>query len=283
MLVQTTTAYAETLFTVRGPEYPGDVRMDYDFDILKLALDATIDTHGPYRLQKTPTGLNFKRAIETAQKGIFPNFFLRNMVTRKGMDEMIPVIFPVERGITGYRVALIKPNMQREIEKIDDFSDLRKFDIIQGIGWPDNQILRANGLRVLTGPSFPLIREMVLNNRAQLFLRGVSEIIPETQHNTDEISLSIEKKVLIHYPFPRFLFTAKENTDAALRIEAGLLKACLNGSFTKLWEKYFKKDIEALNLNQRKVFNLQNPFIADLEGLLAQFKKLPAGCRPLNM
>jgi len=280
---QTVPANAETVFTVRGPEYPGDSRMEYDYDLMKLALDLTVESHGPYKLVKTPIGLNYKRAMEFAKKGTFPNFFMRNVVSQDALQALTAVKFPVERGITGYRVAFIKPNLQEEIGQVENISDLRKYDIIQGIGWPDNLILRANGLRVLAGPSFSSIRDMVVNDRAQLFLRGVSEILQEYQQQADDIPLAIEKNLLIYYPFPRLLFTAKENTEAANRVEIGLLNACKNGSFTELWEKYFRENLEKLNLKSRKTILLKNPFLERIEELLQEFKKLPPECRPLAL
>ena len=283
VVFQTVPANAETVFTVRGPEYPGDTRMEYDYDLMKLALDLTVESHGPYKLVKTPIGLNYKRAMEFAQKRTFPNFFMRNVVSQDALQELTAVKFPVERGIAGYRVAFIKPNLQEEIGQVENISDLRKYDIIQGIGWPDNLILKANGLRVLAGPSFSSIRDMVVNDRAQLFLRGANEILQEYQQQTDDIPLAVEKHVLIYYPFPRLLFTAKENTEAANRVEIGLLKACKNGSFTELWEKHFLKNLEKLDLKSRKTILLKNPFLERVEELLEEFKKLPPECRPLAL
>jgi len=257
--------------------------MEYDYDLMKLALDLTVETHGPYKLVKTPIGLNYKRAMEFAKKGTFPNFFMRNVVSQDAMQELTAVKFPVERGIAGYRVAFIKPNLQKEIEQVTDVSDLRRFDIIQGIGWPDNLILRANGLRVLVGPSFPNIRDMVVNDRAQLFFRGVSEILKEYQQQPDDRRLSVEKHLLIYYPFPRLLVTAKENGQAAKRVETGLIKACKNGSFIELWEKYFQSDLEELGLKNRKTIPLKNPFLEQVSGLLQELEKLPPECRHLRL
>ncbi len=283
VLLNALPAKAETVFTVRGPEYAGDTRMDYDYDVMKLALDLTVDSHGPYTLQKTPIGVNFKRAVEFAKQGRFPNFFLRNMVSEQSMNDLIPVIFPVERGITGFRVALIKSNLQDEIGNIEDISDLRKFDIIQGIGWPDNLILRANGLRVLTGPSFPRIWEMLVNDRAQLFLRGVNEISAEMQSGPKKMTISIEQNLVFHYPFPRFLFTSPENKSAVNRIKAGLIKACNNGSFVKLWRSYFQKSLDELKLDNRKMIHLRNPYLNAVSDLLRELDQLPAECREIRM
>ncbi len=277
------TAIAETVFTVRGPEYEGDQRMDYDYALVKLALDKTVPEYGSYRLERTPTGLNFKRAYEFVKSGMYPNFFVRVMASEQSFHELRPVIFPIDRGITGYRVALISSFSQSRISEISNLEDLQNFIVVQGLGWPDTKVLKANGMNVVTGPGFESMREMVAHGRVDMFLRGANEIEAEVTNQKPPVTLYIENELLIHYDFPRFFFTTKDNRAAAARLRDGLHAACEDGSFLKLWSNHFGKSIHKLNLSDRKYIELENPFLNKISTQLNALKNLPKECREIKL
>jgi len=253
---------AQTVFTVRGPEYPADKRGEYDYAVMDLALRKTVSEYGPYELRKTPPGENFKRALQNAKNGVYKNFFIRALATR-GLGEVMQVVpFPVERGILGYRVAFIAGAKQKELSEVTRFSDLTKYSVVQGIGWIDSKILNENGFTIRTGPSFNSMFSMITEDRADLFLRGVNEVLNEWNSYSHQQGLSIEKTFAIHYPFPRFFHTAKGNSEAADRVYKGLKAAYEDGSFLKIWKQYFEKSIRFAKLSERRIFSIPNPLIS---------------------
>ena len=63
----------QTTFTYMSPKSDKDVRNNYDVALFRLALEMTIESHGPYRLIISPL-MNHKRAfasIETSGLIIF--------------------------------------------------------------------------------------------------------------------------------------------------------------------------------------------------------------------
>ncbi|MBE7637342.1 transporter substrate-binding domain-containing protein [Sneathiella sp. P13V-1] len=255
--------------------------MNYDYALVKLALEKTISSYGSYRIERTPVGLNYKRAYEFAKSGLYKNFFLRAMVSDQSLNELRPVYFPIDRGITGYRIALISSFSQSRISKIETLEDLKKFQVVQGIGWPDTNILKSNGVKVVTGPGFESMREMVAHGRVDMFLRGANEVEAEVKNQKLPVTLYVESEILIHYPFPRFFFTTKDNHKAAKRLSEGLKLACEDGSFLKLWSDYFGKSIHKLNLSNRKYIKLENPYLEKISSKLNILQSLPAECKEI--
>jgi len=64
---------------------------------------------------------------------------------------------------------------------------------------------------------------------------------------------------------PRFFFTTKTNTEAVKRIQEGILAAYNDGSLDQLWHDYYQSSVSFSNLKDRKVFELDNPLIKDLD------------------
>ena len=58
---------AELVLTLRAPETAADQRQIYDNAVLRLALDKTRASHGPYRLRQSPP-MNKQRALLSAQQ-----------------------------------------------------------------------------------------------------------------------------------------------------------------------------------------------------------------------
>jgi hypothetical protein len=266
---------AQTVFTVRGPEYAGDRRMEYDYALLELALLKTIDTHGPFEIRRTPPGFNFKRSILSAEKNAYPNFFVRAMASPKILKRMAHVLFPVDRGITGYRVAFVTRSTAERLKSVRSLEELHQFTIVQGIGWRDTDVLNANGLKVITASNFKSMIQMVSHQRSDMFLRGVNEILAEWQRNQRIKDVVVEPNLLIHYPFPRFLFTAKENTDAANRVFKGLIQAYQDGSMQRIWRHYFKESVDFAKMKDRILIQLENPFIGTLDTSYLKYNYSP--------
>ena len=90
-----------------------------------------------------------------------------------------PIRIPLDKGLTGYRLFLIKADTQAWTDPVRTLPQLQTLSIGQGATWVDSDILRANGFRVVTAPTYELLLPMLDSGRFDLFSRGVNEISHE--------------------------------------------------------------------------------------------------------
>ena len=261
----------ETVFTYRAAESDIDSRYDYDTSLLKLALENTIDTDGPFRLEPSPR-MNFARACYYVEENLLTNFIIKHSYEPDYNDRNMSFVpFPVDLGIVGFRVCFAHPAVIKQLSTAETIDDLKCFTYGQGLGWTDVEILRHNGFDVATASHYESLFKMVANRRFDLFCRGANELLPEfTAHRHIE-NLAYDKSILINYPLPRFFYTHTANAAALDRVHRGLIKAYENGSLQELWNRHYQESIDFATLHQRKLFILDNPLVKDLTFDYAQF------------
>ncbi|WP_420548379.1 hypothetical protein [Curvivirga sp.] len=252
-------AFAEEVFTTRGPESEGDERYIYQNKLLQLALEKTTNTHGAYTLKVTPIGSNTKRTMREVERGSYPNFFVQNAVTPDRLNNMIAVPFPLTLGVLGYRAAFVSEKTKVKLKSVSTLKELQQFSILQGLGWVDNKILRNGGFGVITSSSYNGMFRQVATDRADIFLRGVNEIFAEWNRNKDVPSLTYDDSFLIYYDFPAFFFTTKGNERAAERVLEGLQLAYQDGDLQKIWAEEYQESIDFVTKHPRRIFSITNP------------------------
>lgn len=262
----TNSCLADTnVFIYKGPESKDDQRFIYVKKVLELALNKTKTEYGDFELQATTEGINQGRLLLLMNKGIYKNYFFKVSMTDELLEDSHVIKFPIDRGVSGYRIAFANQNRKNSYCSITNKEGLSKVIIAQGIGWLDSDILKHNGLNVYTLPKYKRIFEMVSLNRVDLFFRAINEI--KTEYETEHVTfpnLVIEPCIALYYPLPRFFVTDKNNIENANRIEKGLKMAFEDGSFIKLWEEYFRDSIDLVNLSSRTLIKLDNPYIQNL-------------------
>jgi len=145
-----------------------------------------------------------------------------------------------------------------------DKAALQQLSIVQGIGWLDSKILLANGFKVQQVNQYENMFNMLRASRADLFFRAVNEIDIERQNAVHDYGmLQVEPCLALYYPLPRFFVTDKNNAQNAQRVYLGLVRAYEDGSFIRLWNRYFEPSIN--RLQQRRIIRLDNPFIKTLD------------------
>jgi hypothetical protein len=257
-------AFSATVFTYQYKETELDKRREYPQQLLQLALEKTIDKYGEYKLVPSPM-LNTARAIKLAEENKLENFFVRQSVSKDLLNKMGYVPFPVDLGIVGYRVFFVSPSAKEKLKSVKTIDELKKFTIVQGIGWLDSDILKENGFNVEIGTNYNGLFKMVAENRVDLFPRGANELLIEYQNFKKIINIQYDKNLLLYYPLPRFFFTHKSNKEAIKRIYEGLIAAYEDGSLLELWNRYYRKSVEFANLKNRKMFKLENPFLTGID------------------
>tara|TARA_R110001583_G_scaffold52393_4_gene162815 strand:+ start:146 stop:1048 length:903 start_codon:yes stop_codon:yes gene_type:complete len=266
------------IYTYRGKESDTDTRGDYGTALFKLALDKTVESHGEYELvflDKMNTG----RSLKVLQNNQYSNFFAKQSVSKDRLKQFGYVDFPVDLGIVGYRVFFVSPDAVARLNQVETLEQLKKFTIGQGIGWLDEDILKHNGFQVVTGSNYESLFNMVSRNRFDLFSRGVNELLKEYRANLDINNLLYDNRIALYYPLPRFFFTHKSNKAAIERIQTGLIRAYQDGSLVELWLEYYGESLDFINLNNRKIFKIENPFI---KGINSGYEKYIFDASPSN-
>ncbi len=128
--------------------------------VLKLALDKTVASHGPYRIRTFEQALTSPRqATELRLNGAINVMW--DGYDRVREAELLPIRISLLRQLNDYRVFLIRDGEQARFSAIRSVADLRKLKAGAGVNWPSTAILRANDLPVVTAISYEFLFPML--------------------------------------------------------------------------------------------------------------------------
>jgi ABC-type amino acid transport substrate-binding protein len=164
--------------------------------------------------------------------------------------------------LIGWRLLLIKANSAKKFKKILAIDELKKLQAGQGHDWPDTKILESNGFKVTGVVNYESLFKMLELNRIDYFSRSIAEIGPE-EKIYKKYNILIEPSIAIHYPSVAYFFVNKKNIKLASAVELGLEKAIADGSFDKLFHKYYDDFLVKSKIKNRRIFELNNPLLPD--------------------
>ena len=237
------------------PEFDGDRRFDYPLQLLQLALSKT---GTEYRIQTAEFPMNQERQVleieagRTIDVGPIPSSAEREA-------RLLPIRIPVNKGILGWRLGLVRKGDKDLVAGVRTLDDLKGVRLAQGQEWPDTNILRANGIDVITAPKYEVLFKMLDGKRFDYFPRSVMEIWDEQAINAD--SLEVEPHLALHYFYDSYFMVNRKNTMLARDIREGLEKAIADGSFDKLFLQHFGERLRKARLDKRTVIELRNPLL----------------------
>lgn len=237
---------------------PADKRSDYYITLLELALSKS---GGRYELRANPISMPLKRAMKyVGANGGIDVFW--GPTTREKEENYLPVQIPIDKGILGWRLFLIRADDHQLFAGVHTLAQLQ----LQSAGlqrdWSDSVIFRANGLKVVGAEAYETMFAMLAEERFQYFPRGIVEIWGESKSHAN-LKLEIEQGLALHYPVYTYFFVRKSNEPLAKSIESGLRTAISDGSFDRLFEKFNGESIKRAHLGTRTVFELSNPLLPD--------------------
>lgn len=238
----------------------------YDLALLHEALERTRRDYGAYEVQPFTEGVSIGRAIELSIDGRLVNVVSAGVGQTAPSPErdMIPVAFPIDKGLLGYRVAFIDRRSQDRLSRVHGIDELRQLRVGQGSGWGDVRIYEHERIPVETTYDYESLVLMLVHGRFDLFPRGLWEVAPElAEYSPRYPDLAVEQHLLLHYPFFKALYVSRSNPRLARRLTAGLERMVADGSFDTFFAKHFRKLLADLNLRQRTVIELENPFLPD--------------------
>jgi len=255
LLVWHFTAMGVEVVRFPRPEFEGDRRYDYAMQLLQLALSKTATE---YRIQPAEIAMNQERQVleieagRTIDVGPIPSSADREA-------RLLPIRIPINKGVLGWRLGLIRKGDEGLIAGVNTLNDLKGVRLAQGQEWPDTQILRANGIDVITAPRYEGLFKMLTGKRFDYFPRSVMEIWDEQAINAD--TLEVESHLALHYFYDAYFMVNRHNTRLAQDIREGLEKAIADGSFDKLFQQYYGERLRKAHLETRTVIELRNPLL----------------------
>jgi hypothetical protein len=183
------------------------------------------------------------------------------MTSDEREKQMLAIKVPIDKGFFGWRIPFINSDQSSLLKNVSSIKDLAKFNAGQGMQWPDTDILRSNGLPVVTGSDESLVN-MLKAKRFDYFPRPIIAIWNEKK-NFEYRSFVIDKTFVLHYPTAFYFFVSPKQVKLAEDLTRGLEKAVEDGSFERTFNKYFSTFIKDADIKNRYIFELKNPLIKD--------------------
>ncbi len=235
----------------------GSQRTDYFVETLKQALSYSPEKN--YQLQFYNQYLPKMRAFQN----IANNDGIDVIAAGATLDRvkiLQPIMFPILKGLFGWRIPLVSKKNTDLFQT--QFSNLafKQLTLGQLHSWSDTKVLESNGLHVEKGSNYQGLFEMLAADRFDYFPRSILEVKKEYIKHKD-MGIVIDKNILIHYPSAYFFYVNNNNQALANDIKYGLEQSLADGSFDRLFNKYYGKTVNQILSENRRVYQLDNPFL----------------------
>ena len=256
-------AVADTIVRLVPGQSNDDTRHLYPHKILRLALDATIATDGPYKIIYNKEYYTRNRALIELQTGQRVN--VHEAPTREEWEKQaIPIYIPVRKGLLGYRLLLINKSSKTTFDNIESPDQLKALYAGLGEQWSTTKVMNALGFNVMTGNNYEGLFAMLEADRFDYFPRGLNEVFPEYFARKSKYpEMIIEPSKAIYIPSPTYFFVSPAHPELADRIEKGMNQIIKDGTFDLAFNQEFGDYIESANLPNRRIFKFDNPLLSD--------------------
>lgn len=254
------TTYAQEIRETKEIRFPRlDIKVDpneaYLDELLHLILK---NTKHHYSLTPTHGRMQQERSIYEMTKSDGLVDLMWTMTTDEREKKLIPIRLPIDKGLIGWRIALITAKNRHAFATIRSIEDLRVYLAGQERDWPDVGILRANQLPVTTSNAYEPLFKMLIAGRFDYFPRSIFEVYSDIE-NHKEHALEADQNIVIYYPSAYYFFVSPHRPKLAEDLQIGFEKIIANGSFEKLFQKHNQASIDKANIKQRIIIRLKNP------------------------
>ncbi|KQV50451.1 hypothetical protein ASC95_13830 [Pelomonas sp. Root1217] len=230
----------------------------FGFQGLRLALQKW---GRPFELLLAPTSTNYRRSLYQLETG---EIDVIDMGTSRAFEARFqPVHLPVDRGLSGWRLLLVRAGMVPAFRAVHDLAGLARLRAGQGQDWPDTQLLLAAGLGVVSGSDLPTLFRQLQAGRFDYLPLGLNEIHGLlTQWQALAPDVVVEPDLALVYPFARLLFVRRGDGERHAAITEGLTRAFEDGSFNTLFAARHAGLAQA-RLAERRVLQIDNPGLSE--------------------
>lgn len=239
--------------TVRCPRIDNDIDQ-VSFDMLRLALD---HAPGAFVLKTWPIRVERGRALFELARGQYLDVAWA-VTNREREAALQPVRIPLDRGLSGWRLCLVRRADVDRFAEVDQLAGLARFRAGLGLDWAETAVLRANGLPVVTGSNTDSLPAMLAGKRFDYYPRTLRQAWIDVQKYA-RLELEVEPHVALHFPSALYLFVNKANSALAALLRQGLRKAIDDGAFEKLFTAQYSAYLQRAALGRRRILQLENP------------------------
>ena len=267
--------------TVRYPRLAGDsVRTSEVFDQVSLLRDALRRSSPSTVLQahEYTDAMSLSRVYSDVVEGKNVDVIWRTTTVAREAD-LLPVRIPIDKGLFGWRVAVIRAEDQGQFARIKTQAQLGSKRGGVGFDWADRTIMEANNLPLETAPRGSLLFGMLNAKRFDYIPRSIAEIEGEAPRYS-ELNLMPAPGLIIHYPSAVYFFVNRKKPELAEKIRLGLEAMIADGSFEQQFRLRYGTVLQELQLKNRVVIELSNPLLpvaTPLKRNALWFKPVTAG------
>jgi hypothetical protein len=258
-----TGAQAPMRYVHHPPESALDKRYEYQWEILRTALERTKGKYGPYEMAVSERMTEQRQAFE--MRNATGKLTVMYLSTTPAFEhDLVPVRIPVDKNLGGYCVCLVRKESLSRFAGVRSVEDLKQFTFGLGLGWVDVDILKKNGMRVVTGSDYDGLFDMLANRRFDIFLRAAVEVLGELEERRGKMPfLAIEPSICVYYPLPMYFWFPKTDDGRRLaeRAREGMMGMIEDGTYDRIFWKYQKEKVERLDLRHRRILKLTNPYV----------------------
>jgi len=232
---------------------------EYPLQVLALALD---ETGVNYQLKPSENLLSKGKALGRLQDNREINIVwgVTNLQREK---DLLPIRIPIFKGLSGWRLLLIREDMAERFKYIQELDHLVKLSPLQGRDWPDTKVLQSNGFDVITERSQKNLLSMLDKAQGDFFPRSIIEIWEELAKSETQTPIQVQPTIGIRYPSAIYFFVNKKSVPLASLIERGLEKAIKNGKFEALFNENYKIYVDKAQIENRTFYQLRNTFLPE--------------------
>ena len=267
--------------TVRYPRLAGDsVRASEVFDQVSLLREALRRSSPSTVLEahEYTDAMSLSRVYSDVVEGKNVDVIWRTTTVARETD-LLPVRIPIDKGLFGWRVPVIRAEDQDQFARIKTHAQLESKRGGVGFDWADRTIMEANNLPLETAPRGSLLFGMLNAKRFDYIPRSLAEIEGEAPRYS-EMNLMPAPGLIIHYPTAVYFFVNRKKPELAEKIRLGLEAMIADGSFERDFRQRYGAVLQELQLKNRVVIELSNPLLpvsTPLKRTVLWFKPVTAG------
>lgn len=252
-------AVKPTIVRVSDWQSQGDeTRVDYFHDLFRRLIDETTPRYGPVRIERVREKFSQGRLLAELKAGRIDVTWTGTNIERE--KEGNPIRIPIDMGLIGQRVPIIRARDVGTFAAIRTVEDLKRFTACQGAQWPDFDVLAASGLPQVTNVHFDQLYSMLRAGRCDYFARGLAEVAEEyeTYGGSD---LMVFDRLIIAYPMPVYFYVAPGMDSLARRLEEGLRTMLANGELKRMLSTHpsTRGAFPLERFNEATIIRLPNP------------------------
>lgn len=234
----------------------------YHIAVLQAALDITAE-YGTTALTPHPHPMSQSRQMVSLHKGEADVMW--SVTNRTREQNLIPIRFPLLKGYAGYRVLIIAPQKQRDLPPTLSDSQLKALSFVQGMDWPDLDVLKSNGYNAYGedwSVWFSTMYSMVEKHLVDGFPRNIIEVHRDLARHSDK-AIVLEQNHLLIYPNYEFFFVSPKKPNLAKRLRTGLIRLLESGQLNRFFNEFswHQAANQLVDAGNREVHYLDNPSI----------------------